>query len=206
MPRQRAIVAAAALSLALAGLGCQTLTSIGPAPSVPAPSAAPPNPSAESSKAAASAPTLGTPRETRIAASARTPTLEQAAAETYASAELNRVNARLTYTIQVARAATPLLWGYAWCAANPERLAQNLGQIQVEFLAGGQTLQDGQLDEFQGQTQGGLYCRGQRAVVKAWPTGTTTLETRITFRQTLNDGLADYPPGQQVITYSVTAP
>lgn len=149
---------------------------------------------------------VGHARETRIAASARTPTLEQAAAETYASAELNRVNARLTYTIQVARAATPLLWGYAWCAANPERLAQNLGQIQVEFLAGGQTLQDGQLDEFQGQTQGGLYCRGQRAVVKAWPTGTTTLETRITFRQTLNDGLADYPPGQQVITYSVTAP
>lgn len=211
--------------LALTSLACQTITTLpqrlaGEAatavpviptvppdqPAGPAPTEAAAGPASSDALVIPGGPTIGSPRETRVAAAGDVQGLDQVAAESYSDTEMNQVGARLTYTIQVDQAATQLLWGYAWCATTPEILAQNVAQMQVEFVAGGQTVPESQLEVFDGQNQSGQACHVQRAVVYNWPSGTATLETRITFLQAVNDGMGDYPAGDQVFTYAVTAP
>ncbi len=151
-------------------------------------------------------PTLGTARETRVALAAGAPGVEDLAAETYTSDEVNQVGARLTYTIALEGAETQLLWGYGWCATTRAILDQNMEQLRVDFLVNGQSVDQTQFDVVDSQSSDGLECHSARVVVYDWPSGVTTLETRITFLEAINDGMGDYPAGDQVFTYVVTAP
>ncbi|MBL8055843.1 MAG: hypothetical protein JNK29_04050 [Anaerolineales bacterium] len=197
---------------ALAGLACQTVTLLperlngGAPPTPPALAPAPTEAPAEPAAPAAGGPTIGTPRETRAAIADQVTGLEEAAAETYAPEDLDRSGARATYTIQLDTSDTPLLWGFGWCAADPDILAQNLDAMRFEFSVDGESVDLALFDMVEGLNDNDQACRLYRAVVYNWPAGDTTLETRVTFVSDVNDGLSDYPAGDMLFTYVVTTP
>lgn len=200
-------------SLVLAGLACQTATRLPELISdrgAPTPGAAAPLPTAPQSEDISppitTGPVVGTPRETRIAITEQVDSLEDLAAETYSDDELDRSGARATYTIAVEAADTRLLWGFGWCASDPDTLAQNLEQMKFEFLVNGQPVDLAQFDMVEGFNDENQACRAYRAVVYNWPAGASTLETRVTFLEDVNDGFSTYPAGDMVFTYQVTAP
>lgn len=210
-------------ALTLAGLACQTITSLpqrlrsGAAPSASGPTVEPPSagPTAAPNNPGAGGGaltlpnglTLGSLEETQAFLSGGDAKgLEELASETYSDQERNAVGARLKYTINLNAGTTQVAWGYGWCATTADILKQNLSQMRVEFEVNGQAVDPAQLLTFTSQSQDNLQCQSMYVVVSNWPKGNTTLTTRITFEQKINDGMGDYPAGDQEFTYTVTAP
>ncbi len=206
--------------LALVGLACQTVTVVpnilfgraSPTPRPPtvvAPNAAATpdvDDNGDTPLTLGAGPTLGTIRETRVAVAEDTADLESLAEEGYSTEELNTVGARLSYTVRLDQTDTPVLWGYGWCATTRTILDENLAAMQVEFTLNGEPVDLARFDIADYASADGLECRSFVVVVYAWPSGPTTLETRVTFTEALDDGMAEYPAGDQVFTYTVTAP
>ena len=147
---------------------------------------------------------IGSPRETRVALSEQVSELSQLAPEQYDAEALAQVGRTFTYTVSLDE-IQELIWVYGWCATTRNILEQNLEHMTIEFLANDTVVDARQLYVFDGQSQD-LECRFHTAVVYDWPTGTTTLETHVTFNEKINDGLSDYPEGAQILLYTVTAP
>lgn len=201
-------------ALALSSLACNMLTSrLG---ATPAPGGNPPRATAPAATAPPAGqgalpikggPAIGSPRETRIAIQGGTdaPTiLEQLAEETYSSEELAQVGETFNFTIALPQ-NEQVLWVYGWCATSQELVDQNLENMRLDFTVNGTGVALEQFYMVESQS-GDLPCRTYAAVVYDWPRGETTLETVVTFQQTVNDGMADYPPGTQSFVYTVTAP
>ena len=195
------------LGLALATLACNALASrFGEAPSPAAPDSAPTvsSPAGQTPVKIEGGPTVGTPRETRVAISENTPILEQLAREEYDQEALAVVGRTFTYTVALTQTA-PLLWVFGWCATSPELVEQNLEDMTLEFSVNGMPVDLGQFHVVEGQS-GELPCRTYVAVLYDWPSGETQLEAKVTFDALVNDGLSDYPPGSQSFIYHVTVP
>lgn len=206
--------------LALTVLACQTVTVLperlfgraSPTPSAPpavAPNAAATpdvDDSGDTPLTIGAGPTLGTIRETRVAMAESVEDLEGLADEGYSSEELNTVGARLSYTVRLDQADTPVLWGYGWCATTRTILDDNLATMQVEFTLNGEPVDLARFDIADYVSPDGLECRSFVVVVYDWPADPTTLETRITFTEPIDDGMAEYSAGDQVFTYTVTGP
>jgi len=147
---------------------------------------------------------IGSPRETRIAISEQTRVLDALAPEEYSDEALAQVGETFTYTVTLDR-NEKLIWVYGWCATTQAILEQNLERMTFDFSVNGTPVDARQFQVFDGQADD-LECRSYTAVVYDWPTGTTTLETKVTYDEKINDGLADYPEGSQAFVYTVTAP
>ncbi len=156
--------------------------------------------------AVATGPRLGSLEETEAAINQDTPALEVDAAERYTNEELNAVGATINYTVQVAGPDDLRLWGYGWCATTPEILADNLSQMQFEFLLNGEPVALEQFLVLEGEDSNGLACAFFSVVVGDWPAGTTTFETVVTFLLPINDGLGDFEAGSTRYIHTVTAP
>jgi hypothetical protein len=155
----------------------------------------------------AGGPTIGSPRETRVAlaAGAETPPiLEQLAKEQYSQDEMAKVGGTFEFTIALTQTGQ-VLWAYGWCATSADVVTQNLEHMAVEFSINGTPVDPGQFQVVEDQS-GNLSCRTAVAVIYDWPSGTTTVETKLTFLEKVNDGISDYPPGTQDFVYTVTAP
>lgn len=204
--------------LTLAALACNTVTTLPerffnqaaptsqPAPATRAPEASAEPGTATTPQTVSDGPTVGTPREARVAQAEGVPFMEELAPERYSYEDLNTVGARLTYTLQVDDRATQLLWGANWCATTRAILRDNLAKMEYEFRINGTPVDMAAFDAADGRSSDGLECRYLTAVVYDWPSGTTTLELQLTFTEAVNDGQADYPAGDQIFTYEVTAP
>jgi hypothetical protein len=78
--------------------------------------------------------------------------------------------------------------------------------MQFEFFVNDTLVDIAQFEATDGQTPDNLECHWYTVVVRDWPTGTTTLLAQVTYLQTINDGMDDYPEGIQRFVYEVTAP
>ncbi|MGQ0600247.1 MAG: hypothetical protein ACT4QE_00970 [Anaerolineales bacterium] len=200
---------AAALTTSLATLACATVTNFGRPTATPIPVAT----RAPSEQSAAAAeplileggPTIGTPREARIAISESALALQQLAQEDYTSEELNAVGETLEYTIELTD-TQPLLWSYGWCATTREILLDNLEKMEIEFSVNGTPVDVSQFNVVDYQTAE-WQCRDFTAVIYDWPgSGEVEIETRITYTEAINDGQFDFPVGEKRLVYRVTVP
>ncbi|NOT04795.1 MAG: peptidase S41 [Anaerolineales bacterium] len=126
--------------------------------------------------------------------------LEDLAREQYESADFG-VPGTLTYTIPLTKTDT-LVWLYAWCTASTEILNQNFENIDLKFVLDGEEIP---LDKFRKEDleNGGQQCRLYYTALSKWPAGEHHLSTKATFKAAINDGTADYEPGDYILDYAV---
>jgi hypothetical protein len=207
-------------ALALAALACDTVmaplsgaASPTPTPLVAVqvqPTAAPPldSPAGEAAIPIPGGPTVGAPRETRIALSDQLASVNELAPEEYSLEEQLEMGRTFAYTVQLP-SGEPRLWFFGWCATSSSILQQNLEHMTFEVSVDDTPVPLEQFEVIdhaesgQGQT---LECRTFVSVISDWPDGETTLRARYTFDEKLNDGMEDYGPGTQLMEYTVTAP
>jgi len=195
--------------LMTASLACATVTSFGRPTATPPPaptraSSQPPDSAAEAF-AIEGGPTIGTPREARIAIAEGALVLAALAPEEYTSEELNAVGDTLDYTIELTE-TQPLLWLYGWCATSRDILLDNLERMVIEFSVDGTPVPVEQFNVADYQN-GDWQCRDFVAVIDDWPSGATVeIETRITYTEAINDGQFDFPAGEKRLVYRVTVP
>ncbi len=146
------------------------------------------------------APTLASAAEAEAALNAGAAFLEDIARETYDAATLAKPG-EVTYTVPLAD-AEPMIWGYVWCAADKATVDSNFENIQLKFV----------LDEDQVPTEsfstlevesGGQICRLIYTSLSEWPAGEHHLVTTAVFTDKINDGTADYEPGDYILKYTV---
>jgi C-terminal processing protease CtpA/Prc len=104
------------------------------------------------------------------------------------------------YTVQLAK-SEPLMWMYAWCAADAATLKQNFENIHLTFLLAGADVTS-QLATSDVES-GGQSCRVVYTALDNWPAGEHHLTTTATFAAEINDGQSSYPAGDYIIDYSV---
>lgn len=149
-------------------------------------------------------PTLGAPRETRIAISERkTRDLGGLTNESYTEEEVQQVGETFTYTAKLNQ-DEPLFWGYTWCATTLDILQANLEKMKIEVSVNGAPVALDQFYDVQFQNDQNLFCQAYVTVIYNWPAGKTGLGIKITYTELVNDGLGDYPEGTQMFEYEVT--
>lgn len=126
--------------------------------------------------------------------------LEDVAREKYEDADY-AVPGVLTYTVVLSKSET-LIWAYAWCAKDTTTLEQNFSQIDLKFSLGGRDIPADQFAIFN-TPSGGLQCRLIYTALSDWKGGEHHLSTTATFKSKINDGTADYDPGDYVYEYRV---
>jgi len=133
--------------------------------------------------------------------------LEQYAKETYENSL--EVGKTFPYTI-VLENSTPMVWGFGWCSTALDTLEQNLSQIEIKFTLNGIIVPADKIAVVNqnGQDANGkdVWCRSAALVPDKWPSGEHKLQTEITFKSKINDGMVDYPPGQVINEYTVFVP
>ena len=106
----------------------------------------------------------------------------------------------VAYAVQLAN-SQPLIWMYAWCAADAATLQQNFENIRLTFMLAGADVSSqfitGELES------GGLPCRLVYTALNNWPAGEHRLTTIATFAAEINDGAGSYPAGDYIIEYTV---
>ena len=105
------------------------------------------------------------------------------------------------YTVPIAE-PDPLVWGYVWCSANAETLASNMEKIQLKFMLNDKEVSSDSLAAYELET-GGQVCRLVYTTLSDWTPGEHHLTTTATFTAGINDGSADYEPGDYVLDYTV---
>ena len=153
---------------------------------------------------------LSSPADTKTALSGSNPpkALEALATEQYTDTQLQQMNHTFPYTVQLT-GEQPVLWWWGWCATTQDILNQNLQHITVAFSMNGLPVPldqfyayDSQVTDAQGNT---LPCHSWATVASGWPPA-VALQTVVTFDAKINDGMNDYPAGNQTFVYAVTLP
>lgn len=191
--------------LALATLACATVTNLLRRPTAtPPPAGRTAMPPAAERFVIEGGPTIGTPREARLALAEGAPELADLAAEEYTLEELNTVGDTLEYTLTLTE-TQPVLWGYGWCATSRAILRDNLDKMVIEFFVNGIAVPREQFN-IADYEDGDWQCRSFIAVIDDWPAAGTTveIETRITYTEAINDGRFDFPAGEKRLVYRVT--
>ncbi|PWH17174.1 MAG: peptidase S41 [Anaerolineae bacterium] len=127
--------------------------------------------------------------------------LEELARESYNEKDLAQVNRTFPYTI-VLNKSQDLFWAWGWCAKDAATLTQNLNKIKLTFLLEGKEIP---LEQFQrlNYESGGQQCAVYLTVLYDWPGGEHHLTTKVTFTAPVNDGVLNYPRGEQIFEYTV---
>jgi len=126
--------------------------------------------------------------------------LDEKAREVYESDQLEAVGT-VTYTVALNR-STDHIWAYGWCASDDATLVQNLNQIRLSFVLNDQEVSPDLLHEFSYPAQG-MSCRLVYAILTDWAPGEHHLSTTATFLTMINDGIAEYTPGDRIVEYNV---
>jgi len=148
-------------------------------------------------------PTLGSAAEAQKAIENGMSYLEEFAAQTPDTPEINQPGDIYVYDIPFDQ-PEPVIWSYGWCTTTQAILEENLSHTKIEFLINGESAE---LDHFfiENTTRDdGSLCRDYTATIKEWPQGQHQLEVRVTFTQPTNDGWNLYPAGMHTFKYIVT--
>jgi hypothetical protein len=126
--------------------------------------------------------------------------LEQRAKESYDPQTLGKPGV-VTYSLILSNPET-LIWVYTWCAADADTLARNFESILLKFRMDGESVSAGSFNTEEIETAG-RTCRLIYASLTDWPPGEHHLSTTAAFTTTINDGSADFEPGDYVLDYMV---
>jgi hypothetical protein len=96
----------------------------------------------------------------------------------------------------------PVLWAYAWCASDAESLNENFKNIELKFMLNGEEIPADSFATYDLLNNDRL-CRLVHTALSGWTPGEHHLSTTAKFKAKLNDGLADYEPGDYVLDYTV---
>lgn len=111
----------------------------------------------------------------------------------------------LTYTVTVDN-DKPVYFSYGWCATDEATLRQNFEHIDVHvFLNDGELGSDVVHNLSYSLPEDGLTCLDFGVLLSDWPSGQYEIKAVVTFKEKINDGLADYEAGDYVFVYSITA-
>jgi len=133
-------------------------------------------------------------------------TFPDLAVEKYSNASWNKVNGRLTFTVN-SQPEVPIIWRWGWCATNDEILEQNMTKIDVVFNADGYAIPKNQLAnetyESTDATLKGWKCLDTLTILQDWKPGTYKLKETINFSSSINDGKDTFDAGNMFREYTV---
>ena len=133
-------------------------------------------------------------------------TFSELAVEKYSNASWNKVNGRLTFTVN-SQPDVPIIWRWGWCAVSDEILEQNMAKIDVVFTADGYEIPKDQLAnetyESTDTTLKGWKCLDTLTVLRDWKPGTYKLMETINFSSSINDGKDTFEAGYMIREYTV---
>ncbi|MBC7878397.1 MAG: peptidase S41 [Anaerolineales bacterium] len=145
-------------------------------------------------------PKIGSASDAESALNSGVSFLEDLASESY-DAEVFSQPDTATYTVQLAE-PEPVIWAYVWCAVDDKTLAANFEDIEFKFELDGNDVPDESFTIYETMS-GGQLCRLVYTVLSDWPAGEHHLSTIATFTSKINDGSADYEPGDYILDYTV---
>src|ERR1700752_1230139 len=100
----------------------------------------------------------------------------------------------LTFTINITD-EKPTYFNYGWCTTTEEILKQNFEHITVKLYFNDKELGEDVVHPVTFTRPDGLLCLDFGVMLSDWPNGKYNLEAVATFKEKINDGLADYEPG-----------
>jgi hypothetical protein len=163
------------------------------------------NNSNSSSSPGTTMPILGDIEETQKALDENVETLRKAADEQYSSEFM--VGETRNYTVHVINADRPLRWYQGWCAKSDNTLAQNLKNMKFELNINGQAIDlDKKAAANYFEDSDGFSCLSYSIVMYGWPSGSTSLISKLIFLDTINDGESDYDAGEMTQIFAVINP
>lgn len=110
----------------------------------------------------------------------------------------------LTFTVTVDN-DKPVYFNYGWCATDEETLRQNFEHIDVKiYLSEGELGSDVVHNLSYSLPEDGLVCLDFGVLFSEWPVGEYRLRAVATFGEKINDGMADYDPGEYAFEYNIT--
>ena len=128
--------------------------------------------------------------------------LQALAKEQYSEADSAKPGT-LTYTVNVTD-NLPVYFTYGWCAVDDQTLQANFQHIKVALYFNGEELGKDVVQNLSYKTQDNLSCLDYGVLMSDWPDGEYKLKAVATFDQKINDGMADYAPGDYIFEYNVT--
>lgn len=127
--------------------------------------------------------------------------LEELAQERYTEEDLAKPGT-LTYTVTITDDA-PTYLTYGWCAVDEATLQQNFEHIAVKMYFNEEELGDEVVHALQYKSPDGMPCLAFGVLMSDWSDGEYKLEAVATFDQKINDGMADYEPGDYSSVYNI---
>jgi hypothetical protein len=128
--------------------------------------------------------------------------LQALAQETYTDEDYAKPGT-LTYTVNITD-ETPVYFNYGWCAVDEQTLKQNFEHIDVKLYLNEEELGKDVVQNLNYTSQDNLLCLDYGVLTSNWPEGKYKLKAVATFDEKINDGMADYEPGDYIFEYNVT--
>lgn len=128
--------------------------------------------------------------------------LQSLTSEKYTDADFAKPGT-LTFTATVTN-DKPVYFSYGWCTKDQQTLVQNFDHIKVKLSINGKELGSSQVHSLSFTMTDGKVCNDFGALLSEWKPGKYDLKAVATFDQKINDGFADYDPGDYVMEFSVT--
>lgn len=130
--------------------------------------------------------------------------LQSLATEQYTPDELDRKTpGTLTFTINITD-EKPTYFNYGWCTKTEDILKQNFEHIDVKLYFNDRELGSDVIHPIIFTRPDGLFCRDFGVMMSNWPNGKYNLEAVASFKDKINDGIADYEAGDYIFIYNVT--
>ena len=128
--------------------------------------------------------------------------LQALSAEQYSEQDFAKPGT-LTFTPNISD-ALPVYFNYGWCAADDATLQQNMQHIHVKLYFNGNELGSDVVHNLTLTNQDNWPCLDFGVLMSEWTDGKYTLKAVATFDEKLNDGKADYSPGDYIFEFNVT--
>ena len=128
--------------------------------------------------------------------------LEALAKEQYTEQDYAKP-ATLTYTIKITD-DQPTYFSYGWCAVDDATLQNNFQHIEVSLYLNDAKLGTDVVHSLSFTSANNLHCADFGVLMTDWPNGQYKLKAVATFKDKINDGMADYAAGDYVFDYNVT--
>ncbi|MCA2002941.1 MAG: hypothetical protein LDL51_13835, partial [Chloroflexi bacterium] len=146
------------------------------------------------------APKVASATEAEAAFSSGAAFLEDLARESYEASTFSKPGV-VTYTVPLS-ASEPVIWAYVWCAKDADTLAKNFENIQLKFTLDEKELSAKDFAVYELES-GGQTCRLVYTSLSDWAPGEHHIVTTARFTSNINDGAADYEPGDYILDYKV---
>ena len=128
--------------------------------------------------------------------------LQALAAETYSEEEYARPGT-LSFTAHVTN-EKPVYFNYGWCTKDEATLQQNFQHITVAIYFNEGKLGEDVVHPLSYTLTNGQHCLDFGILLSEWPAGEYDIRAAVNFDEKINDGFADYDPGDYIYEYKIT--